>query len=92
MKKNNNNRLLQIDCICGFDFRLLTDGGDGLLFFDNGSSSSDSLSSFSPSSSPLLVSLIGFDEAAAVRLARGFGAALLFALYRAVGAFFFGYS
>lgn len=55
----------------------LTVGGDGLAFFDNGSSSSDSFS-------PLLSSFSGFVEAAA-RFERC-GVVLLFALFF-VGAF-----
>lgn len=57
---------------------LITVGGDGLAFFDNGSSSSDSFS-------PLLSSFIGFVGAAA-RFERC-GVVLLFALFFA-GAFF----
>lgn len=59
---------------------MLTVGGNGLAFFDNGSSSSDSFS-------PLLSSFNGFVEAAA-RFERC-GVLLLFALFF-VGAFRFG--
>lgn len=59
-----------------------TVGGDGLAFFDNGSSSSDSFS-------PLLSSFSVFVEAAAAARFERCGVFLLFALFF-VGAFRFG--
>lgn len=68
--------LLEMDLKCRISIKP-TVGGEGLAFFDNGSSSSDSFS-------PLLSSFSGFVEAAA-RFERC-GVVLLFALFF-VGAF-----